>query len=1060
MMNQRLSLPLILVFILSCAASLRAQNDNDVLSRDGDESATTKDERQSALAILSTAARQSRSAGEAAKAARFLNRVGRLQLQLALPQDALVTYQDALTSIKRTPDPTVYIDTLNGLGAAHNRLSNCEQAEVFLRRAIALSESNAYVAGKAEALFTLSDCRNYNDHALAIKTAQESLTLWQSLKHQRGSAKTYIALGDYQLALNKLTEAAASYEAALNIWRELDVKAGQAEALISLGFLEYRKGAWQNVFAFFSRAQALLDEKAEPLMMGQISAGLAETFIESGMPETGLVKYREAFELYSQAQNLRYQVAMAWGIGKTLYISGNYTEAIENLERALADAEAIKEIKVVALCHDFLGRTLGATDDHAAALRHFEIALNLYTHLSSPREAARVRALMGRNFQQQGQIEKAKKYYKSALETFVAIADDVNRSATLYALGSLELSRDNLAEAETYLRQSIEVTENMRRAATSRDLTTAFSATVYERYESYVECLMRKHQAEPGRGFDALAFETSDAARARSLVELLRATQTNLAPGLDPQLAAREQSLRQTLRAKDDFKVELLSGKYKPEQLAAVEAELARLEAELKEVNEEIAARYPAYAQMTRPVPLSLRQIQQQVIADDQTMLLEYSLGATKSYVWAVTRDGIKSFELAAPKLINDAAQRFYKLLAAEPGRNGADEWTTAAQELSRLVLSPVAAELNKHRIIVVADGALHYVPFQALLSPSSSFNEPLADNYEVVNDPSASILGELRDEAARRKPAAMLLAAFGDPVFNSDYKQRAAANGGGRLAAMLALGLMHWRHAVRDIALSGDSFDPATIDPLMYAKLELNNLRDVTAVGETFMALDFDATRERLQNTDLTRFAILHLATHGFLDPQRPAKSGLVFSTVNRDGQAQDGFLGLQDIYNLHAPVEMVVLSACRTALGKEVRGEGFIGLTRGFMYAGASSVVASLWQADDEATSELMKIFYVNMLQNGMTPAAALRAAQNSIRQRPEWRSPHYWAAFTLQGEYRQLIKSTPVADAPAYSKMIMGGALLMLLALLAGAGWLYRRRRWRRAVRRAESYSTANK
>ncbi|MDQ3253518.1 MAG: CHAT domain-containing protein, partial [Acidobacteriota bacterium] len=189
-----------------------------------------------------------------------------------------------------------------------------------------------------------------------------------------------------------------------------------------------------------------------------------------------------------------------------------------------------------------------------------------------------------------------------------------------------------------------------------------------------------------------------------------------------------------------------------------------------------------------------------------------------------------------------------------------------------------------------------------------------------------------------------------------------------------------------------------------------------------------------------------LHFATHGFLDPLHPENSGLMLSTVNRNGQTQNGFVELQDIYNLHAPVDLVVLSACRTALGKTVRGEGLIGLTRGFMYAGASRVVASLWKVDDEATAELMKRFYGNMLQQGMTPAAALRAAQNSIRQEPQWRSPYYWAAFTLQGEYRRVINPTPEGT-PIHSKMIGGGALL---ALLVGAGrWWRRRHRGMRTV-----------
>jgi hypothetical protein len=174
----------------------------------------------------------------------------------------------------------------------------------------------------------------------------------------------------------------------------------------------------------------------------------------------------------------------------------------------------------------------------------------------------------------------------------------------------------------------------------------------------------------------------------------------------------------------------------------------------------------------------------------------------------------------------------------------------------------------------------------------------------------------------------------------------------------------------------------------------------------------------------------------------------------VDRGGKAQNGFVGLQDIYNLRAPVDLVVLSACRTGLGKDVRGEGLIGLTRGFMYAGASSVVASLWKVDDEATAELMKRFYTNMLRGGMTPAEALRAAQNSIRDEPQWSAPYFWAAFTLQGDYQYVIKGRPSAGESTRPLIVLGVVILILLPVL------YRSfRRMRTALERA-GYSTVKK
>jgi tetratricopeptide (TPR) repeat protein len=637
---------------------LRAQ-DEDVLAREDDERVTTTEERERTLASLVAAASRLRNTGETLRAARALNRAGRLQLKLSLPQDALASYREALAILKRTPDTTAEVESLNGLGATYSHLSRCTEAQAVIQRAIDLSRQNRFIEGEAEALLTLSDCQRTFDQALAVSTAQKSLALWQSINAKRGIARAYLVISDYQMSRNDLVEAAQNCQAALTLWRELNDVEQQAGALITLGYIEYRKGAWQNVFVFLTEAQSLLDEKSQPYMMGQINAGFADAFIESGLPETGLAKYRQALEYYRQSQKPHAVIVVIWGIGKTYYILGDYPEALKNLQSALSDALAIKEKKVAALCYESLGQTFAAMNDQGAALRHFEVALNLYTEVANPMEAARTRALMGQVYQRQGKFEKARDYYQKALETFRSLSDAVNQSATLYALGSLELKQNNLDAAEDYLSQSIAITENMRRVSSSQDLTVAFSASVHERYERYIECLMRKHQLEPASGYAVRALETS---------ELLRATETNGAPGLDPQLAEREKTLRQTLRAKEDYRVALLARAYEKEELDAVNEELKRLEAEYKQVTETIRARYPSYEQLTQPVGWNLRRIQEQVIADDQTVLLEYSLGEEKSYVWAVTRDGVKSYELPSRAEGNG---RLINAGRSNPGRDG-----------------------------------------------------------------------------------------------------------------------------------------------------------------------------------------------------------------------------------------------------------------------------------------------------------------------------------------------------------------------------------------------------
>ena len=347
------------------------------------------------------------------------------------------------------------------------------------------------------------------------------------------------------------------------------------------------------------------------------------------------------------------------------------------------------------------------------------------------------------------------------------------------------------------------------------------------------------------------------------------------------------------------------------------------------------------------------------------------------------------------------------------------------------MVLWPAGEYLNKQRIVVVPDGVLNFIPFQILPSPSS--DKLLVDNAEIINAPSASIFGDLQEEAVDRQPAANVLAAFGDPVFAADYQPNAEKSEQVIATAQL-------RSALRDNDLNNETFDPTALTRLFHAKRELDSLGEV-AGNKSLIVREYDATRDRFLHTDLTQFAILHLVTHGYFNPKHPQNSGFVLSDIDRDQRHMQGFIGLREIYELRAPVLLVVLSACQTALGENVRGEGLMGMTRGFMHAGASSVVASLWEVDDRATAELMKLFYSNMLKRGMKTGEALRAAQNTIRQRPEWRSPHYWAAFTLQGEYpRAISANSQTGNAWLRTTVIL---LISLLALSSVLYLLWRRR-----------------
>jgi CHAT domain-containing protein len=573
-------------------------------------------------------------------------------------------------------------------------------------------------------------------------------------------------------------------------------------------------------------------------------------------------------------------------------------------------------------------------------------------------------------------------------------------------------------------------------------------------------------------------------------LESLTEVRADLRQGVDPTLLERERYLQQMLNAKAERQARFRDAPAKETEAKTLAKEISDLTTEFEHVQGQIRARSPRYAALTQPQPLGLQEIQQQVL-DDDTLLLEYALGEERSYLWAVTPTTMTSHELPPRAEIGKAAGGVYDLLIArqpKPGETAQQyharvaqaegEYWQKAASLSEMVLGPVAGQLGSKRLLIVAEGALQYLPFGALPKPATEVKSekakgesqkggepgtqaggrrpgveeqrpgaqdhvvPLMVEHEIVSLPSASVMAVLRRETAGREPAPKAVAVLADPVFEADDPRlpavtssrqpvepepvlpavshvvppssRTKTPSGPRAsasplpsAASPARPLTELQRALRDVRVTRDGL---AVPRLLSTRQEADAILSVTPPGEGWKAVGFDASRVTATSPELAQYRILHFATHGLINNEHPALSGLVLSLVDEQGRPQNGFLRLHDIYNLNLPAELVVLSACNTALGKDVRGEGLVGMVRGFMYAGAMRVVASLWKVDDEATAELMKRFYRHMLQEKMPAAAALREAQIEMWQQKRWRSPYYWAAFTLQGEWR----SSPEAAA----------------------------------------------
>ena len=459
-----------------------------------------------------------------------------------------------------------------------------------------------------------------------------------------------------------------------------------------------------------------------------------------------------------------------------------------------------------------------------------------------------------------------------------------------------------------------------------------------------------------------------------------------------------------------------------PEELEKTNREIRDLNIAYQEVETQIKQQSPRYATLVQPQPLSLDNIQAE-LKDADTLLLEYALGEERSYVWAVTSNSITGYQLPARSQIEGAARELYKLLTlrqtllenAPPDYQqrvaSADgEYWTQAARLSQTLLGQVAAQLGRKRLLIVADGALQYLPFEALPVPASTESEsgviassPMVLNHEIVSLPSASTLAVIRRGSRPIESDDKLLAILADPVFERDDPRLTRL---GLPAPTVAIQpATDSRQSVSNETLGTDEL--VDISRLPATRQESEAIMTVAPAGTSLVARDFNASRNIAMSGRLSRYRVVHFATHGVINTEHPQLSGILLSLINSKGQNERGFLQLHDIYNLDlSGTQLVVLSACRTGLGKEVRGEGLMGLTTGFMYAGSRSVVASLWKVDDRATAELMKHFYQGMFEEKLTPAAALRKAKEAMWKQERWRAPYFWSAFILHGEYRDPI------------------------------------------------------
>ncbi|HEX2611730.1 MAG TPA: CHAT domain-containing protein, partial [Gemmatimonadales bacterium] len=661
---------------------------------------------------------------------------------------------------------------------------------------------------------------------------------------------------------------------------------------------------------------------------------LGSVYTELGFFDEALDLLQEALAIRSGGGRPELIAGTLVEIGWAYHLAGHPEQAIGHFRKAIGLYRSIGQSSGEAAALDRLGSALRRTGRPGLALDAYRRSLALSEQTRDRRSVAHTRANLGWLLVEQGQRAAGTRALELALESFQRLEEPEGRAHALVGLATAARISGDLKTARRRFQEALSLVEQQRAYGRRQGYWIQAVALWDDYYESYVDLLVELSRTGQA-GALASAFEVSDWARSRNLYDMLLESQVDLRVGIDPRLRALEADVQERLNAVEDRRraVLLSSSRHNPEA-AALQRSLRSLRQQFQQVEAKIRAANPRLAAISHPKPVALREAQR--LLDPGTRLISYVLGEKRSFVFVVGPNSLDCLDLPPRAQIEAMAREAYEGLVHGGNKRSRMETGEVAASLESMLLGKIDLTSEVKRLLVVPEGRLLYIPFAALPSRAGE----LLDRFEIVQIPSAATLVALRHRERLRPQPRKRLAIVADPVLSpNDYR------------------LEKFRTVVRS-----EPLDPLTafLSPLPFSRREANAIESQVPPEGRLVALGLSANRDLLLSGALADYRVLHFATHAVIDEQNPELSGLVLSAFDSSGRRCPAYLRLHEIFNLDLPADLVVLSACRTALGKRVRGDGITGLTQGFLNSGASRLVVTLWDAEDEATAALMSRFY----------------------------------------------------------------------------------------------------
>lgn len=964
-------------------------------------------------------------------------------------KQALERYQNAELIAEKTGNWLAQARALSEIGRVQSYLGNNNLAQQQLTKSLRLFEqqkgnrtteaSNAY----AEALSNLAEVSySKGDFANGLRQLESALDFLRN--DPEIEAKIHLFKGYITGSIGQSQKAFAEISLALRLYQATANRIGEGLALTAMGVWHSLKNE-DRAIELHNQAIKIFRAAGDRHSEALARSGVGQVYENLKVYSDAGAYYKSALELFENIGSLDGMSTSTFNVARAQHLSGNSDQALTYYEHCLKLSRTAGKLRTEAYALKGIAALYSEQGHHEPALKQYQKIQKFYKSIGDLRGQAMALNAHGDFFLKIGEKQKALDIYRQEFTLSEKIGDNGILLSALYNLARANQALDLHDIALSLIKQSLDLIEDVRGNTKSPDFRASYFSGVREHYDLCIDILMQLDRLRPGQGFAAEAFFMSEKGRARLLLDLLSESRFNIREGAAKDLIEQERRLKGLLRLQTEYEMHLsVSGN--STEITEVADQMAQLRYEYQAVQAQLRKENPRLFAFEQFKPVNLERIQNE-LRDSDTMLLEYALGDERSYLWAVTYNSVQYYVLPHRKVIEDAANELYKLITARQGSGEQSNkdyqasveaaenlYSEKAQDLSRMLLGPLAGQLATRRLVIVTEGALQYIPFDMLPVPLAQTAGPISpsktlvvETNEVVVLPSASTLLAIRGAQNDNRSTGKLVAIIADPVFSrSDDRVQIEAPSPAT--------------ATVDQDPDAQTNESLKLARLAHASEEADAISAVAPGGTTLVAKGFDASRETAMSSEVSRAQIVHFATHGFLDDEHPELSAVVLTMMDRNGVRRNGLMPLPDIYSLNLSAELTVLSACQTALGKDIKGEGLVGLTHSFISAGSKSVVASLWKVDDRATALLMADFYDSMFQKGMSPAAALRAAKLKMMRDARWSAPYYWAGFVLQGEYNNHI----TVEHHSWRRSVL--VVLFLLILIAATLLILQKRKRR--------------